>query len=96
MNPLTFYNKPGPMTEAGKHAYLFDNLPEDMASLCKIVQNNMIHVFLAERMKIKLSKARRRTLQIRPISEKLEQMANINHKDLAKPRALGKRQVGNC
>ena len=96
MDPLTFYSKCGPMTEAGTHASLFDNLPDDISSLCKIVQNNMIHVFWAERMKIKLSKARRSTLEIRPISEKLEQIAKTNNNALTTPRDLGQRQVGNC
>jgi hypothetical protein len=96
MDPLIFYNKPGPMTEAGKHASLFSNLPDDLASLCRIVQNNMIHVFWAERMKIELSETRKSTLQIRPISEKLEQIAKTNIEDLTTPRNLGQRQVGNC
>lgn len=96
MDPLTFYSEPGPMTEAGTHASLFDDLPDDISSLCKIVQNNMTHVFWAERMKIRLSKARRSTLQIRPISKKLEQIAKTNNIALTVPRSFNQRQVGNC
>jgi len=96
MDPLTFYAKPGPMTEPGEHASLLDNLPDDLASLCRIVQNNMIHVFWAERMGIKLTEAQQSTLQIRPIKEKLAHIINTNNQPLSTPRSSSQRQVGNC
>ena len=96
MDPLTFYAKPGPMTEPGEHASLLDNLPDDLASLCRIVQNNMIHVFWAEQMGIKLTEAQQSTLQIRPIKEKLAHIINTNNQPLSTPRSSSQRQVGNC
>jgi Transglutaminase-like superfamily len=96
MDPLTFYAKPGPMTDPGKHAPLFDNLPDGLNQLCKIVQNNMIHVFWAQRMGIKLTEAQQSTLQIRSISEKLTLITETDNQPLTTSRSLSQRQVGNC
>jgi len=96
MDTLLYYSKPGPMTNPEKHASLLNGLPEDLASLCSIVQNNLIHIFWAERMGVNLTEARQATLQIRPVSEKLANMAQTNHQPLSTPRTVDQRQVGNC
>jgi len=96
MDPLAFYSKPGMMTDPGKHAYLLAGLPDDLVSLCSVVQNNLIHVFWAERMGVNLTEARKATLQIRPVSEKLANIAQTNHRPLSTPRTVDQRQVGNC
>jgi len=84
------------MTDPGRHAYLLDGLPDDLASLCSVVQNNMIHVFWAERMGVKLAEGQRGTLQLRSVSEKLAHMAETDDQPLGVPRPLDRRQVGNC
>jgi len=96
MDPLAFYGKPGPMTNPGAFASSLDNLPDDLASLCKVVQNNMIHVFWAERMGIELTDAQQSPLQVRPVSEKLALMIKTNNRPLSITKPLGQRQVGNC
>ncbi len=96
MNPLLYYSKPGPMTNPEKHASLMTGLPEDLASLCSIIQNNLIHIFWAERMGVNLTEARQATLQIRPVSEKLANIAQTNNQPLSTPRTVDQRQVGNC
>ena len=40
-----YFAAPGPITNPGKHAGLLDQLPTDMASLCRVVQGLMIHIF---------------------------------------------------
>jgi hypothetical protein len=96
MDPLAFYSKPGMMTDPGKHAYLLAGLPDDLVSLCSVVQNNLIHVFWAERMGVNLTEAQQSTLQIRPLSEKLARIAQTNDQPLGTSRTLSQRQVGNC
>jgi hypothetical protein len=96
MDPLAFYSKPGMMTDPGKQAYLLAGLPDDLVSLCQVVQNNLIHVFWAERMGVNLTEAQQSTLQMRSVSEKLAHIAETNNQPLSMPRSLDKRQVGNC
>lgn len=96
MDHLAFYSKPGIMTDPGKYAYLFAGLPDDLASLCSVIQNNLIHVFWAERMGIKLTESQQSTLQIRSVSGKLAHIAENDNQPLTIPRSLEQRQVGNC
>lgn len=96
MDPLAFYSKPGIMTDPGKHAYLLVGLPDDLVSLCSVVQSNLIHVFWAERMGVNLTEGQQSILQIRPVSEKLAHIAETNCQPLNIPRPLDQRQVGNC
>lgn len=96
MDPLAFYSKPGMMTDPGKHAYLLSGLPDDLVSLCQVVQNNLIHVFWAERMGVNLTEDQQSTLQIRSVSEKLAHIAETSDQPLSIPRSLDQRQVGNC
>jgi hypothetical protein len=96
MDPLAFYSKPGMMTDPGKHAYLLVGLPDDLISLCSGVQNNLIHVFWAERMGVNLTEVQQSTLQMRSVSEKLAHIAETNDQPLNIPRPIDRRQVGNC
>jgi hypothetical protein len=96
MNPLAFYSKPGMMTDPSKHAYLLAGLPDDLVSLCSVVQNNLIHVFWAERMGVNLTEGQQSTLQMRSVSEKLAHIAETNDQPLNIPRPIDQRQVGNC
>jgi len=96
MDPLAFYSKPGMMTDPGKHAYLLAGLPDDIVSLCQVVQNNLIHVFWAERMGVNLTEDQQSTLQIRSVSEKLAHITETSDQPLSIPRLIVQRQVGNC
>ena len=96
MDPLVFYSQPGIITNAGKYASLLVDLSDDLASLCSVVQNNMVHVFSAERLGLNLTEDQKRTLQIRPIAEKLALMTETNDQPLSVSKPLGQRQVGNC
>jgi hypothetical protein len=96
MDPLAFYSKPGMMTDPSKHAYLLAGLPDDLVSLCSVVQNNLIHVFWAERMGVNLTEGQQSTLQMRSVSEKLAHIAETNDQPLNIPRPIDQRQVGNC
>ncbi len=95
-DPLVFYSQPGIMTDPGKHASVLAGLPDDLASICLAVQNNLVHVFWAERMGLTLTEDQQRSLQIRPVAEKLALIAETSDQPLSVPRPLSQRQVGNC
>ena len=42
-NPLAFYATNGLMTDLREHTALFSGLPDELTSLCKIVQGLLIH-----------------------------------------------------
>ena len=94
--PLEYYANPGPMTDPGEQACLFDDLPTGIPALCQIVQGLLLHVFWAERYGVKLSGARQRDVEIRPVSAKLARIQELDDRPLNAGRALGKKLVGNC
>ena len=93
---LDYYAHAGMMTAPGKHADLLSGLPTNLPALCQVVQQNMLHVFWAERYGRVLSDADKQPLDIRQVSHKLALMRHVDARPLTKARPLEKRQVGNC
>jgi hypothetical protein len=91
-----YYLTPGPTTDPGKYVDLFNGLPDDIPALCEIVQNNLFHIFWAERYGIKLSDEQQQTVNIRDLSHKLALIYEADPDPLVKTRELSLRQVGNC
>ncbi len=95
-NPLTFYAYPGVMTTPGEQATLLQGLPEAIPALCAIVQQNLLHVFWAERYGAPLSPERRAEVNIRRASTMLARIAARDSRLLTLPRPVDGRLVGNC
>lgn len=96
MSLLSFYATPGPLTDPCEHRDLFDGLPTDLSALVSIVQNNLLHVFWAERYGVQLTDDQKATLNVRSIREKLGIMRQAGVQSLMTPRQPAERQVGNC
>jgi len=84
------------MTDPCEHGDLFNNLPTDIPSLVQVVQNNLLHVFWAERYGVQLTDEQKRTLNVRSIREKLTMLHASDPRPLTAPRQPAERQVGNC
>jgi hypothetical protein len=93
---LNYFAAPGLMTSPGEQAHLLDGLPSDAASLCRIVQGLIIHIFWAERYGVRLAEPRRDEIQIRSFAEKLEHIIALDPRPLSEARPPEKRLVGNC
>ena len=93
---LDFYAQPGMMTDAGRYSDMLVGLPTKIGALCQVVQQNLIHVFWAERYGRTLSDEEKATLNIRPVSHKLALMCQADEQPLTVARPLERRQVGNC
>jgi hypothetical protein len=96
VNLLQFYATPSELTDPGKHAELFANLPTDIASLCEIVQGIMVHIFWAERYGLSLSDERKAEVQIRGVAQKLARLRELDDRPLTEVRPLERKLVGNC
>jgi hypothetical protein len=93
---LTFFARPGGMTDPGAYAHLFDNLPTDIGELCRIVQGTTIHVFWAERYGLKLSPERGSEVQLRTLERRLARLLELDPRPLTEVRPNEKKLVGNC
>jgi hypothetical protein len=95
-HPLEYYARPGLMTDPKEHARLFEGLPAEIPALCQVVQGILIHIFWAERYGVVLSEERKREVEIRPVSQKLRRLRELDNRPLTVARPFEKRLVGNC
>lgn len=84
------------MTDPLAYAHLFDDLPGDIESLCKIIQGVMIHIFWAECYGIRLSSMCNNEVQIRPIARILARIVELDASPLEREHTPDKKLVGNC
>lgn len=96
MTDFTFFTSQGRISQPGAYAHLFDNLPTDIADLCKIVQGTTVHVFWAERYGLKLTPEREAEVQLRTMEKRLARTLELDPRPLTESRPLDKKLVGNC
>ncbi len=95
-DPQTYYATPGQMTAPGALAALLDPLPADVATLTRVVQGLLIHIFWARRYGVELDETRQQEVQIRALAPKLERIVELDPRPLAETRPPARRLVGNC
>ncbi len=93
---IDFYCTQGQMSDPRKYAALFDELPRDIPSLCRVVQGLNVHVFWAERYGLELSDERKREVNLRSATRRIERILELDPAPLTAARPLEKRVVGNC
>ena len=82
MNVLEYFATPGAMTCPGSYAALFDCLPSEIDSLCRVVQGLMIHVHWLERYGAQLPRPRLDELQLRSVAAKLARIGELDRRSL--------------
>ncbi len=93
---LSYYAHPGMMTDPRDLSFMFAELPTEVGALCKVVQQNLLHVFWAERYGRTPTEADKEPLNLRSVYQKLQRMRQVNVLPLTEPRPLAERQIGNC
>ncbi len=93
---LDYYTSQGKMSDPKAFSGLFDDLPTDMAGLCRVVQGVLLHGFLAEKYGVTLSEARKFELDIRSVPDQLARIFDLEENPLTTPRDPGKRLFGTC
>jgi hypothetical protein len=93
---LEFYAAPGRMTDLSSIAAQVDDLPDDVPSLCRVVQGLLLHPFWAERYGVAGVAERDDELQIREASKILAKALEIDGRPLTEARDPAQRVLGNC
>lgn len=93
---LDRYRTPIAMSDPGRHAILFDDLPHDPAALAKAVQGLLIHEHIAPAYGVTLSNDQHAQAHIRGVEQILDQIVARDGRPLSASRGLGERQVGVC
>jgi hypothetical protein len=91
---LDFYRAASAMQSAGAHAASFRDLPDDIASLARIVQGVLLHQHIAPAYGETLTPERIAEAQIRPVSRLLDRA--LQDGPLAQTRPLAGRTVAVC
>lgn len=92
----SLYSARGIMTSPGRHAALFDGLPNDAADLVGVVQGLLVHEHLAHLYGLTLREEDRATVHIRRVEQMLEQIVARDARPLHVARPVGDRVLGNC
>ena len=93
---LSYYAHPGMMTDSRDLAFMFAELPTEVGELCRVVQQNLLHVYWAERYGRTPSEQDKETLNLRSVYQKLQRMRHVDVLPLTEPRPVAERQIGNC
>jgi hypothetical protein len=102
---LDFYRKQSIISDPGKFAEYYENLPNSIPELCNMVQNAFNHIFWIKDKKnygitvqdiIALGRDPNKELNMRNIEEKLTKYFSIDKTSFIEPREQINKLVGNC
>jgi Transglutaminase-like superfamily len=94
---LAFYARPSGMTSAGRHAALFDELPNDVGELVRIVQHLVVYdVVAADFYGFTLPAKRQGEIHIRPLEKMVERLLGLDDRKLSVARTVDRRLAGRC
>jgi hypothetical protein len=94
---LDFYTHPATMTSGCEHASRFDELPDNVPALVRVVQGLLLHEHMAApAYGIELSDQRRGESHIRPAEQRLARLLTQDGRPLSTTRPVDGRLVGTC
>ncbi len=96
MDPLEYYAAHSPFTDPRHHACRFDNLPSNVADLCKIVQGLVIHYRSGPLYNYLIQPERLPEINLRHVAKMLDRLVDLDGRPLLEPRPPEKRLVGCC
>ena len=96
MDPLTYYARQSPITDPAMQAGLLDDLPHDVAGLCRVVQGLVVHYRLGHLFDLEIPEERLPEIDTRYAESMLARIAELEDGSLAEVRPPEKRLVGCC
>ena len=93
---LTYYTQPGPMTDPGPYAQLFDDLPTEIPTLVKTLQGVMVHIFWAGSYGLNSPMSRKAEVNLRRVDKQLARILELDDRPLTEARSHERKLVGNC
>lgn len=84
------------LTNAGRHAPLFNGLPQDVGGLAEVVQGVLLHQHIAPAYGVTLTPAQLEEPHLRGVESMLERIVSHNSRPLFATRPVDERLVGVC
>jgi hypothetical protein len=96
MDLATYYTAQSAITNPGAHIELYNDLPGDIAGLCKVVQGLIIHYRGAEMFNYTIPDERLAEIDTRYVPHMLARIRELDDRPLTEERPPEKRLVGCC
>jgi hypothetical protein len=96
ITPQAFYSSHSLFTDPAEMAFLLSGLPNDIASLARMVQGLLLHPFESELYQVDLTIIQRKEVNIRTVAEMLRRLHSMDNRPLSEARPPSERLVGNC
>jgi Transglutaminase-like superfamily len=94
---LDYYRQPAAMTAVGVHAALFEELPDDVCTLVRVVQGLGVYDVVApDFYRFNVPDERKNEIHIRPVERMLHRILAIDDGPLTTARPVEKRLVSRC
>jgi hypothetical protein len=93
MTPQEYYREQSPISDAGDYAKLFDALPNDIESICQLVQNLIVHYFAGG---YQAPQERLPELDTRYVQAILKRIMELDDRPLSEARPVENRFLGCC
>lgn len=91
-----FYSTHSCITNPRKYRNLYEDLPDDISELCRILQNLILHYADASNAGYEIPHHRYREMDDRFVEVILSRIINLNKKSLIVKRAIDERVIGVC
>ena len=95
-DPHEFYTKQGQISDPGRYADHFNDLPEELPELVRAIQGLMLHLHWADRYGITLNRIRKEESNLRTVKDRLARIFDLSEKPLDQERPLSSQTVGTC
>lgn len=93
---VRYYATQSLITDPGQYAFLFDDLPNDIPTLCEVVRGLHMHLEEGELYEIRIPRSRLSETSIRSVQKMLEHIVHRNDRSLIQAREPKQRLVGCC
>ena len=91
-----FYSTQSIVTDPGRYKELYQDLPDDIPSLCKVAQGLILHMHWAQAYGQNPSDQRKTEVRIRQADRQLARILELQDSPLTEPRPPEKKIIGTC
>ncbi len=91
-----YYGSQSVVTDPEKYISLYDTLPDDIPSLCKVIQGLLLHRWWTEQYGVNISEEQKEEIKIRKMTRQLKRIQELNDSHLIAARKPDSRLVGTC
>ena len=92
---LSYYATQSPLTNPGPYRFLYEDLPDDLEQLFKIINHVLFHVHDARDL-YQPTSVQRREQFLRTMQQRLGRIHELDPSSLTIPRAMKEKQLGFC